>query len=253
LKAAGFTVNVDTSKQLADSLDSLHRPETPFFNKLARILATRCMQQAKYFCSGEFAPEEYLHYGLATPIYTHFTSPIRRYADVIVHRLLAAAQDIDPLPGVYESKEQMRKISDNLNARHHNAQLAGRASTSLHTVIFFRNKSVDALSMISKVQENGTIVVFVPEYGIEGKIHLVEEGIVEDVVEFNVESMSLLHKSTGVRLQIFDQVKVNLSVENRPGHREKLVVRLLEPNIHRTKRSDQQTTSGTTKKHKKNR
>ena len=48
------------------------------------------MQQARYFCSGALSPSDYHHYGLAAPIYTHFTSPIRRYSDQMVHRLLAA-------------------------------------------------------------------------------------------------------------------------------------------------------------------
>lgn len=46
---------------------------------MLRILATRCMLQAVYFSSGTKTYDEFKHYGLAAPIYTHFTSPIRRY------------------------------------------------------------------------------------------------------------------------------------------------------------------------------
>lgn len=45
---------------------------------MLRILATRCMMQAVYFASGTLQKNEFFHYGLACPLYTHFTSPIRR-------------------------------------------------------------------------------------------------------------------------------------------------------------------------------
>jgi exosome complex exonuclease DIS3/RRP44 len=67
---------------LAASLDAAVRPGDAYFNKLVRILATRCMTQAAYFGSGDASPPEYGHYGLAAPLYTHFTSPIRRCAPI---------------------------------------------------------------------------------------------------------------------------------------------------------------------------
>lgn len=55
-------------------------------------LCCKPMQRAEYFCTGTYDDEEmFRHYALSVPYYTHFTSPIRRYADVMVHRLLSAA------------------------------------------------------------------------------------------------------------------------------------------------------------------
>lgn len=70
-------IKTDSAKALAESLDKAESPDFPYLNTLLRILTTRCMMQAVYFCSG--MDSDFHHYGLASPIYTHFTSPIRRY------------------------------------------------------------------------------------------------------------------------------------------------------------------------------
>lgn len=49
------------------------------------------MKVAEYFCTGDHSTKEWRHYALNLDHYTHFTSPIRRYVDVIVHRLLSLA------------------------------------------------------------------------------------------------------------------------------------------------------------------
>lgn len=51
------------------------------------------LEAADYFKVGSTGPSTWVHYALNAPVYTHFTSPIRRYPDIIVHRQLAAILD----------------------------------------------------------------------------------------------------------------------------------------------------------------
>jgi exosome complex exonuclease DIS3/RRP44 len=105
----GYSIHLESSKSLAESLDMARRANDPNFNKVIRILATRCMNQALYFCTADFEPSDFHHYGLAAPLYTHFTSPIRRYADVLVHRLLASALDLYSLPNNMTDKDKVSR------------------------------------------------------------------------------------------------------------------------------------------------
>ncbi|CAK8561942.1 unnamed protein product [Lathyrus sativus] len=224
--AIGLNLDVSSSKALADSLD-LAVGGDPYFNKLIRILATRCMSQAVYFCSGDLSPPEYHHYGLATPLYTHFTSPIRRYADVIVHRLLAASIGISKLPSVFQDRLQLTSTADNLNYRHRNAQMAGRASVELHTLIYFRKRPTDTEARIVKIRSNG-FFVFVPKYGIEGPVYLTtraEKGSGEWYVDEQEQKIKKMDGS--ISYSILQTVQIHMEVVEPQPNRPKLQLTLI--------------------------
>ncbi|KAJ1964635.1 exosome catalytic subunit dis3 [Dipsacomyces acuminosporus] len=243
LKPLGIQLETGTSLALAGSLDKAVLPSDPYFNNLLRILTTRCMMQAQYFCSGSFTPEEFRHYGLATGIYTHFTSPIRRYADVMVHRLLHASIDRDAVYGSeLTDKTKMNEQCDVLNHRHKMAQQAGRSSVELYTNLFFKGKTVEEPGYVTQILQNG-FGVLIPSYGIEGVVYTsAKTGKSQDtgappILEYEQESHALVSPDKESKIALFQRVRVILQVDDAPvsanvsSMRRKLGLRLVEPQI----------------------
>ncbi|CAM9455731.1 unnamed protein product [Pylaiella littoralis] len=220
--AVGIELDVGNSKKLAGSLDRATREDDPYFNKLLRILTTRCMMPAQYFCSGEQAQEDWHHYGLAAPIYTHFTSPIRRYADVCVHRLLGAAIGVSPLPTFLMDKARLHDLTENMNRRHRSAQLAGRASVGLHTEMYFANNPTEEDAFVLSVDKS-KLTVIVPRFGIEGTIKLDAGG---GEFKFDQQALKLSYEPPAsprevpsqASIQIMDKVRVYVDVVNSAHH-----------------------------------
>ncbi|KAL7469408.1 hypothetical protein ACHAXS_009874 [Conticribra weissflogii] len=249
-KTRGITLCIDDSKKLADSLDAAAEitSDDPYLNQLLRILSTRCMSPAQYFCSGEYQAKDWHHYGLAAPVYTHFTSPIRRYADVCVHRLLAAAIGVAPLPVFLSSKSYLHDLAANMNRRHRAAQLAGRASVQLHTLIFFAGgdevegegggaKEEDAyvLDVETASMSDPSFTVMVPRYGIEGRVRLTkiannDECLVRDPEKHRLGYKDIATGKIVASVAVFDKVRVRIWVRSTRDRKE-LVLDLLEPKI----------------------
>jgi len=210
LASNGFTeFKYGSSKELAESLDRAVKGDDAYFNKLVRILTTRCMNQAVYFCTSEVDRQEFFHYGLAADLYTHFTSPIRRYADVLVHRLLAAGLNIEGLPDQLSHKDRISDQCDVINVKHRNAQWAGRASVDLHTYIYFKKKGPStADSVVVRVRRNG-VQVSIPRFGIEGVVLLKEADYT-----FDEDKQTLSHKSSATTISVFDHLLVSIRADD---------------------------------------
>jgi exosome complex exonuclease DIS3/RRP44 len=167
---------------------------------------------------------------------THILFLFCRYADVCVHRLLAAAINVLPLPMDLSSKSKTHDLAANMNRRHRSAQLAGRASVKLHTLIFFAGgsaKEEDAyildIEMAEKIEPSFTVMV--PRYGIEGQVQLSIEADDPKLHRFPDDHKITYDNGTNdkITLQVFDKVRVSIWVKDVQDDQQELVIDLADP------------------------
>jgi exosome complex exonuclease DIS3/RRP44 len=206
----------NTNKELQETLDTIKKPGDVFFNKLVRMMTCRCMEEAQYIYSSSTPEEAWYHYGLAMTHYTHFTSPIRRYADVMVHRALEAAiaKDVEQAREDFEVfyEPVVAEQTDRLNAKNRNARNADRASTEFHIYLFFKaNGAQVSEGVVTEVVKDGLRVV-VEEYGCEGFVDLPENDWVffQDLQKVSGRPLS---KFEGVEVGLFDRVVVKIEAD----------------------------------------
>lgn len=101
------------------------------------LLCSKPMIRARYFCAATMSNVDHMrHYALNAPLYTHFTSPIRRYADVMVHRLLSAFLGYSEEPKW--TVDYVNEIAANCNKMKFCAKKAGEQSTELFLALWVR-------------------------------------------------------------------------------------------------------------------
>lgn len=167
-KLAAYNIDYDitSSKSIRESLAKhIAQSKNPdVMDILLSKLTARPMRRATYLCSNQVSsPDELCHYALSIPIYTHFTSPIRRYPDILVHRLLSAALQKGEEPT--RSVKELRKIMDTCNDMKFNAKNAGDECIDLYFMHYIKSKG-------SLKMEAGVLLVL--QYNID--VVLLETG-----------------------------------------------------------------------------
>lgn len=164
-------------------------------------LILRSMSQARY------QTENVGHFALASPSYCHFTSPIRRYADLLVHRTLKASLDPSKKRDLPD-EEALAKIDEHLNAQERLAIDCEREMSKRLACLLLGKKVGEILSgSISGVAEFGLFVEF-NELPAEGIIKIRELG--NDWYELDQQRQMLIGRNSGKTYQLGQPVKVRI-------------------------------------------
>lgn len=169
--AKGCTIDISSSQTIQRSLNAIQDPTTA---KVVSHLLLGAMKNAEYICTG-LQPDDGLgfhHFALNVPFYTHFTSPIRRYADVIVHRQLSLALGYECFS--HEDTYSLSMIAAECTKRKLSAKVVSDTSQKLYFNLFVLKAGFcELLACVTKIYDSSFDVILV-DYDRIGRVHLSE-------------------------------------------------------------------------------
>ncbi|MDK3017721.1 ribonuclease R [Pseudodonghicola flavimaris] len=171
--------------------------------ELINMSTLRSMTQAYY------SPENFGHFGLALAHYAHFTSPIRRYADLIVHRALIASHGWgkDGLSG--EEIERLEKTAEHISETERRSMMAERDTTDRYLAAYLSERVGNEFAgRVSGIARFGAFVKL-DETGADGLIPVRTLG--REFFHFDAEAGTLMGSDTGLTIALGQQVTVRLT------------------------------------------
>jgi len=202
-QSSGFTLAKGQVLQTRHLNALLGQAEGTEFDELVNISTLRSMQQAYY------NPENFGHFGLALKSYAHFTSPIRRYSDLIVHRALISGHGWGDDGLSPEDVDQLEATATHISETERRSMMAERDTTDRYLASYLSERVGNEFSgRISGIARFGAFVKL-EETGADGLIPISTIG--QEYFLFDAEAQTITGEQTGLTLSLGLPVTVRLA------------------------------------------
>jgi len=202
-QASGFNLAKGQVLQTRHLNSLLNQAEGGEFDELINMSTLRSMQQAYY------NPENFGHFGLALQAYAHFTSPIRRYADLIVHRALVSGHGWGKDGLSADETNRLEDTAKHISETERRSMIAERDTNDRYLAAYLSERVGNEFAgRISGVQRFG-LFVRLDETGADGLVPV--RSIGREYYRYDTEAQTLMGADTGVELSIGQRVSVRLS------------------------------------------
>lgn len=202
-QSCGFTLAKGQVLKTAHLNRLLSQAEGTDEDELINMATLRSMTQAYY------SPENFGHFGLALRAYAHFTSPIRRYADLVVHRALIAAHKWGKDGLSPDEIERLEATGEHISETERRSMAAERDTTDRYLAAYLSERvGTELTGRISGVQRFG-VFVKLDETGADGLIPV--RSIGSEYFHFDHDTQTLMGSDTGLTLGLGQKVTVRLT------------------------------------------
>jgi len=202
-EASGFTLAKGQVLKTAHLNKLLSQAQGTEFDELMNITTLRSMTQAYY------NPQNFGHFGLALRNYAHFTSPIRRYSDLIVHRALIAGHRWGDDGLTPQDIEELAETAKQISDTERRSMIAERDTTDRYLAAYLSDRvGATFKGRVSGVQRFG-LFVKLDDSGADGLIPIRSVG--REFFHFDPDTQTLMGADTGLTIGIGQRVTVRLT------------------------------------------
>ena len=202
-QASGFNLAKGQVLQTRHLNSLLAAAEGTEFDELINMSTLRSMTQAYY------SPENFSHFGLALKAYAHFTSPIRRYSDLIVHRALITAHGWGRDGLSAEELERLDDIAKHISETERRSMMAERDTTDRYLAAYLSERVGESFTgRISGIARFGAFVKL-DDTGADGLLPMRALG--REYFHYDADSQTLIGADTGLTIGIGQRVTVKLA------------------------------------------